>query len=61
MFYQLGFIKSFSSKFTNLLNSFIYDLRAKHYSHNADLDAIFDDRAQVQNLAFFEVHFHIIL
>ena len=60
MFNKCRIYKSLSSKSTKLLNIHIYDVGAKHYSHMVDLDAIFADRAQEQNLAFFEVHFHII-
>ena len=63
MFYKCRIYNNLSSKSTKLLNIHIpvYDVGAKHYSHNVDLDAIFAGRAQEQNLAFSEVHFPIIL
>ncbi len=35
----------------------VYDVGAKHYSHNVDLDTIFAGRAQEQNLAFLKCIF----
>ena len=61
MFYKCRIYKSVSSKSTKLLNIHRNDVGAKHYSHKVDLDPIFADTTQAQNLAFFEVHFQIIL
>ena len=61
MFFKCRIYNSLSSKSTKLLNIHIYDMRAKYFSHKVDLDDIFAGRAQEQNLAFLEVHFHIFL
>ena len=61
MFYKCRIYNSLSSKSTKLLNIHRYDVGAKQYSHKVDLDDIFADRVQQQNLAYLKCIFYIIL